>query len=1333
VKKLLVLNLDGDFDTGFDVNWEIGPDGQLPFANGMSRLALAPRPSLERAYKDWCALYHHLDGRRIKLKSNQITNVRYTDLISQCRSTADLLTREVNEWFESSPLSRIVETDLLTNLQDEYRVIICTNNPEVRQIPWLLWSGWDRFEYLEISLGATYTQRRDRIYHQQVRVLAILGNNDGIDIEADRQILERYRRSGAFIEFLAQPTIAELSQQLLDTRGWDIISFSGHSHTESVSSGRIFINQTDSLTMGQLRGELTTAIEKGLQLAIFNSCDGLGIAAELESLYIPQTIVMRQPVPDLVAHNFLKYFLAEFTTGKSLYQSVRIAREQIKELESKFPCASWLPVIIQNRLEVPPTWQSLGSIPSCPYQGFTIFRSENSSLLSWQYIDRSALIEAIVSPAQQLNVRFENGLIDLVLAPVLKNNHSLLLLEFVLPELWKRQENGYLTLRAYEDIGGLEGILVDRAEDVYQQLTPKQQAQTHQIFSQLVRVGDRIAPTSRTAKISECGADNWETIEYLADRGLVAIGWDEKAQEKTVELIHESLIDRWHTFKSWIASDRDFRSWQEQLRSDIDRWQQNHYSPTSTIRGSAIDIALDWLKDNYAQISPLEREFINLSLKRQRQDIKAKRRFWQVVVVTSIIVALIFAQLWQRSESEKQAAVISNINSLRYRSTSFINSGQQLAALEQAQKAAEQLGKEQNLDSDTRLPAILAFGEILDRIREKNPLTTKATAHHKPVTSVTSSQDGKIVASVADDGQLNIYDAENRIQTLPEKDASDAFFKVLISSDGRDIITASSPNILKLWQQSPQTGEWGYQRIPVNENDISAIALRNTDRILAVAFDGGELRLYRDFKQLPSKLERTSGYIQDLKFTPDGQKIIAAKANGTIEIYTIKTGQIFKTIGQIGEKIITLDLSPDGTKIATGGENGTIALWNFETGKLLAKRTDGDSRIIALNFSPDSQLLASGASEDSNVKIWSINDKKLSLSLSLPGQSEVQSLTFKGNNTLISGNSDGNVSQWQLNNSNPNLNIPDDANTFSYSHDRKLLAFGTFDRHNSGISILDREHQKELISFDTKHISKITGISISSDNQYIATVASDINSINIFKTNNSDEIKIFKMSDGKEILPSTPLTGKYSSFSPNRALLAISTTDDRVIIYDITTHKVLTLGKEESNITYLSFNPDGSRIVTASKNGIKIWNVNGGKPQFVPSSNNLGSIRDLSYSPDGQKIAIASQNEAQGTVTILLANGKLSKTYPVSGINTLAFSQDGKVILTGNDRVQLQLWNLEGELLHSISEDSRSEIIKVRFGLHDREIVALDFMGKTIYHDLNLERLLERAKAWQKQ
>ena len=99
------------------------------------------------------------------------------------------------------------------------------------------------------------------------------------------------------------------------------------------------------------------------QLTIFNSCDGLGLAYELEQLHIPQSIVMREPVPDRVAQEFLKQFLSTFAAGESLAVAVRLARESLQGLEGEFPAASWLPIVFQNPAIPSLKWQALQGEP----------------------------------------------------------------------------------------------------------------------------------------------------------------------------------------------------------------------------------------------------------------------------------------------------------------------------------------------------------------------------------------------------------------------------------------------------------------------------------------------------------------------------------------------------------------------------------------------------------------------------------------------------------------------------------------------------------------------------------------------------------------------------------------------------------------------------------------------------------------------------------------------------------------------------------------------------------------------------------------------------------
>jgi uncharacterized protein YjbI with pentapeptide repeats/energy-coupling factor transporter ATP-binding protein EcfA2 len=81
---------------------------------------------------------------------------------------------------------------------------------------------------------------------------------------------------------------------------------------------------------------------------------------------------MREPIPDLIAQEFLKNFLQAFTRGSRFDDAVKFSRQQLVDLETKYPYVSWLPVVIQNRLIKSPTWQSLGKIRS-PYKGLAAF------------------------------------------------------------------------------------------------------------------------------------------------------------------------------------------------------------------------------------------------------------------------------------------------------------------------------------------------------------------------------------------------------------------------------------------------------------------------------------------------------------------------------------------------------------------------------------------------------------------------------------------------------------------------------------------------------------------------------------------------------------------------------------------------------------------------------------------------------------------------------------------------------------------------------------------------------------------------------------------------
>ena len=390
-KRVILTLMPGSFDQGFPVILRIREDSATGDPEIQVVGQLPPAPNILELFQQWQSVYRQM-GRlsyRLTPKSGQVTNF-------SCRQLSLDLAKSLNNWLNSGSSEwQKIRDRLQQNLSEtnEIQVIIETDDLRLRQLPWHLWDLFsEHYTRAEIALSAPeYRPPKGKTAHRtdKVRILAILGNSTGINVQRDRAVLEQL--PNAEITFLVEPQRQELNNQLWEQQ-WDILFFAGHSSSQvDGHTGQIYINQTDSLSIAELKNALRSSIERGLQLAMFNSCDGLGLARELADLHIPQIVVMREPVPDLVAQQFLQHFLRSFAEGKSLYLAVREARERLQGLEDRFPCATWLPVICQNPTFVPLTWKGICTPQTEPSGGSA------KILTRWGRLKTVLLVSVVVS------------------------------------------------------------------------------------------------------------------------------------------------------------------------------------------------------------------------------------------------------------------------------------------------------------------------------------------------------------------------------------------------------------------------------------------------------------------------------------------------------------------------------------------------------------------------------------------------------------------------------------------------------------------------------------------------------------------------------------------------------------------------------------------------------------------------------------------------------------------------------------------------------------------------------------------------------------------------
>ena len=367
MNKFALLKLRGNFFQGFRVSL------QLSDANGSFpeeiEATLPANTEIEELYSFWWEEFSNIiHNTRITIKGWKIDedipgNVSVNEGEEICLQYKKRLEEKLSEWLQypgARGWQRLRErlTQELAKYPYLY-LIIQTDDPTLWKLPW---REWDILaSYPQVGIGYTTSEFNSQISPQEagdrVRILAVLGSNEGINLEADQELIRELEAAGAEVTFCVQPTPQELIEKLRQPPGWDIFFFAGHSETKE-NRGRIYLNETVSLEVNQFKNAVQEAVQQGLKIAIFNSCQGLGLGQGLAELQVPVVIFMQELVPDIVAQSFLKEFLQTYASGKPLYTAVRTAQNRL-ETFTKLPGCTWLPAICQNPSFVPPTWQEL--------------------------------------------------------------------------------------------------------------------------------------------------------------------------------------------------------------------------------------------------------------------------------------------------------------------------------------------------------------------------------------------------------------------------------------------------------------------------------------------------------------------------------------------------------------------------------------------------------------------------------------------------------------------------------------------------------------------------------------------------------------------------------------------------------------------------------------------------------------------------------------------------------------------------------------------------------------------------------------------------------------
>jgi len=258
------------------------------------------------------------------------------------------------------------------------------------------------------------------------------------------------------------------------------------------------------------------------------------------------------------------------------------------------------------------------------------------------------IAQIVRQPALAANLTFEKdqatgASLDDVLCDAARGNPDTLpLLQYCLNELYRqRSDEGQLSFDVYQELGGIDGAVGVRAEQVVGRLSESQLDALPHVLSLLVNIGeDQTSVTSRRSPLSMLRTDDErELVRVMVEARLFV---SELAGEvPSFGVAHEALLRRWPRVSTWIADHRQALQLRTRLRGQAERWQHAERRSDLLIpQGMQTHQAAELLRLPDFALAPLEVEFIRQSISRA----KIRERI-NIAVVTIIVVLAILSAL----------------------------------------------------------------------------------------------------------------------------------------------------------------------------------------------------------------------------------------------------------------------------------------------------------------------------------------------------------------------------------------------------------------------------------------------------------------------------------------------------------------------------------------------------------------------------------------------------------------------------------------------------------------------------------------------------------------
>ncbi|BAP17244.1 AAA-like domain-containing protein [cyanobacterium endosymbiont of Epithemia turgida] len=753
--------------------------------------------------------------------------------------------------------------------------------------------------------------------------------------------------------------------------------------------------------------------------------------------------------------------------------------------------------------------------------------------------------------------------------------------------------------------------------------------------------------------------------------------------------------------QKWVSKELEkIRPYSEAITAWIN---SNHQDNSRLLRGKALEDALNWAIDK--NLSNIDYQFltashnldkqeaeINLVAEKKANEIltqanrKAQKmiRFGIAILVFSLVGAIIFftqAKLAIKKQQEAQKGTqLEQAGNSAWRRFRFEQIDGLLSAIEGVQQLQTIVRDQRILQDYPATSPILALEQILDRIHEKN----KLTSHQDAVNSVSFSPNGQLIATSSSDGTIRFWDWQGREQ-FAITDHQGNVYSVAFSPDGQSIATASQDDTAKVWTLQGKK----LATLKGHKSSVYSVSFSPNGKRLVTTSRDYTARVWDIQGRQLAILKGHQKSIDHGIFNPDGQRIATASRDGTVKVWDSQ-GNLLKTLKDDVNSFYSVSFSPDGQRLAASAKDGTVRIWDNQ-GKLTLTLKGHQELVKNVTYSKDGKWIVTGSS-DGTARVW--NSEGEEVTVFHGHQNPIYDIAISNNGQrLATASSDGTVKLWDM--TSPMTNgfktIDNYVTAVSFSSDGQLLVIAA----ENGNVYLWNLHGKQVRQFQA-HNSGINDVKFSQDNQRLVT------------TDNNGRVKLWNL-QGKllsELFDNSVRV--YSvTLSPDSQLLATATRSGEVWLWNIegTSPKLINkFAAHNETIHHISFGPSAKILATASEDGTaKLWDLQGNLQQLFLGHKDR--IDWLDFSPDSQYLLTASKDK---TARLWKINGNLLEVFKsdLFPISHASLSPDADYLATASSDGTIRLWDFQGNL-HTKIKGYQQPIVGLRFSRDGQQIITV--------------------------